>query len=350
MDTDDLRIRRWGDVVDGCIGPAFHMRFKPGQVLYGSRRTYLRKVAVADFEGICANTTFVLESTDPSVMLPEMLPFIMQTDAFHEHSKRESKGSVNPYVNFSDLAWYVFALPSLDEQRRLLQSLKATQMLLEELQCATALAQNVVDAWVEDILRSIQAQHRVVLASSLLSRLTVGIVVTPAAWYTDDPAGTPALRSLNIQPGSISMDDIVRLTPEGHAIHRKSELQAGDVVIVRTGRPGDAAVIPAGMGPLNCIDLIVTTPSDKLSPDYFALILNSAFGRRLFQSGTTGTAQQHFNVGAFKKLEIPVPPRTVQESVVEEYRTLRDTTDVLRRRGSEIRMVAKATLRSIEGV
>jgi hypothetical protein len=116
MDTDDLRIRRWGDVGDGYLGPAFHMRFKPGQVLYGSRRTYLRKVAVADFEGICANTTFILDSVNPNKLLPELLPFIMSTEAFHEHSKRESKGSVNPYVNFSDLAWYEFALPPLGEQ------------------------------------------------------------------------------------------------------------------------------------------------------------------------------------------------------------------------------------------
>lgn len=61
MDTDNLHIRRWGDVGDGYLGPAFHMRFKPGQVLYGSRRTYLRKVAVAEFEGITANTTYVIE-------------------------------------------------------------------------------------------------------------------------------------------------------------------------------------------------------------------------------------------------------------------------------------------------
>ena len=80
MDTDDLRIRRWGTIGEGYLGPAFNTYFKPGQVLYGSRRTYLRKVALAEFEGICANTTFVMESKDPKVLLPELLPFIMQTD------------------------------------------------------------------------------------------------------------------------------------------------------------------------------------------------------------------------------------------------------------------------------
>jgi len=37
MDTDDLRIRRWGKIGSGYFGPAFNMRFRPGQVLYGSR-------------------------------------------------------------------------------------------------------------------------------------------------------------------------------------------------------------------------------------------------------------------------------------------------------------------------
>jgi len=74
MDTDDLRIRRWGLIGDDYLGPAFHMRFKPGHVLYGSRRTYLRKVALADFEGITANTTFVLETKDPTRLMPELLP------------------------------------------------------------------------------------------------------------------------------------------------------------------------------------------------------------------------------------------------------------------------------------
>jgi type I restriction enzyme, S subunit len=125
MDTDDLRIRRWGEVGDGYLGPAFHMRFQPGQVLYGSRRTYLRKVALADFEGICANTTFVVESSFTD-LLPELLPLVMTTEAFHEHSIKQSKGSVNPYINFSDLTWFEFALPPVDEQQRAIGLLSAS--------------------------------------------------------------------------------------------------------------------------------------------------------------------------------------------------------------------------------
>lgn len=124
MDSDNLNITRWGIVGDGYLGPAFTMRFQPGQVLYGSRRTYLRKVAVADFEGICANTTFVLE-TKSDDLLQEFLPHVMSTERFHTHSISKSKGSVNPYINFVDLNDYEFVLPPIAEQHRIIKLMSA---------------------------------------------------------------------------------------------------------------------------------------------------------------------------------------------------------------------------------
>ncbi|HMQ77541.1 MAG TPA: restriction endonuclease subunit S [Flavobacteriales bacterium] len=129
MDSADVHIRRWGTVGDGYLGPAFIRRFRKGQVLYGSRRTYLKKVSVADFDGVTANTTLVLEAKEG--LLQDLLPWIMLSDKFTEHSVRESKGSVNPYINWSDIAWFEFALPPLDQQRRIAEVLWAVDETLE---------------------------------------------------------------------------------------------------------------------------------------------------------------------------------------------------------------------------
>ena len=131
MDSEDLTIHRKGKFSTDDVGPAFTRIFKPGQILYGSRRTYLKKIAVADFEGICANTTFVLETKDDNVFLQSLLPFIMLSDKFTEWSVSHSKGSTNPYVLFSDLASYEFELPSLEEQRVLAEKLWAAYRLKE---------------------------------------------------------------------------------------------------------------------------------------------------------------------------------------------------------------------------
>ena len=125
MDSENIHITRRGRFEGSDVGPAFIRLFKPGQILYGSRRTYLKKVAVADFEGVTSNTTFVLESKDPEKLLQGLLPFIMLTDSFTEYAIKNSKGSTNPYILFSDLAEYEFELPELREQKQLLELLIA---------------------------------------------------------------------------------------------------------------------------------------------------------------------------------------------------------------------------------
>ena len=132
MDSEDFRIHRRGRFETDDVGPAFVRIFRPGQVLYGSRRTYLKKVCVADFEGVCANTTFVLETKDEGVLLQKLLPFLMLSEGFTDWSVKHSKGSTNPYVLFSDLADYEFDLPSIDRQRELAELLWAANDLKEK--------------------------------------------------------------------------------------------------------------------------------------------------------------------------------------------------------------------------
>lgn len=131
MDSEDLTIHRKGRFAIDDVGPAFIRVFKPGQILYGSRRTYLKKIAVADFEGVCANTTFVFETKDPHVLEQRLLPFIMLSKDFTTWSIAKSKGSTNPYVLFSDLANFEFELPPLMEQKILADKLWAAYRLKE---------------------------------------------------------------------------------------------------------------------------------------------------------------------------------------------------------------------------
>ena len=120
LEPGDLRIRSWGSVADGVT---FTSVFQPGQVLFGKRRAYQRKVAVADFSGVCSGDIYVLETKDAQVLLPELLPFICQTDAFFDHAVGTSAGSLSPRTNWTSLADFEFMLPPMDEQRHLIRLL-----------------------------------------------------------------------------------------------------------------------------------------------------------------------------------------------------------------------------------
>ena len=100
----------------------------------------------------------------------------------------------------------------------------------------------------------------------------------PASHYTDLPSGRPALRSLNVVPGRFDLSELVRLSPGGHKQNAKSELIAGDVVVVRTGRPGDAAVVSEAVSGMNLIDLILVRPKPELVPEYLVEFLDKSYG------------------------------------------------------------------------
>jgi type I restriction enzyme S subunit len=151
MVTDDPFLREFGLVGDGYLGPAFQMRFKPGHILYGSRRTYLRKVAMSSFEGVCANTTFVLRPVNDK-LAKEFLLHVMSTERFHTHSILQSKGSVNPYINFSDLVDYEFELPSLDEQARIVELMTAVDEHLDALRSQLEVAKSSRGAVLHQLL------------------------------------------------------------------------------------------------------------------------------------------------------------------------------------------------------
>lgn len=339
LDPDSLRIRRWGEPTDV---ESTKLRFQPGDIIFGKRRVYQRKVAVADFEGICSAHAMVLRAK-PGTVLPDFLPFFMQSDLFMERALSISVGSLSPTINWKALAAEDFMLPPIQEQARLLEPLLGVRTLEEGLGAALEIGEKTYEAWIESELKNHDWPVRP--AIDLLTRATVGIVVKPADWYVSSGQGVPALRSLNVLKNRLSWDDYVEISHEGHEFHQKSALRAGDVVIVRSGRPGDAAVIPELDHPLNAIDLIISTTGPDLRPEFFCRFLNSVAGRRQFASGIAGTAQLHFNVELFKKLRIPVPPLAEQDVFIARAQQFDGTLSGLRTRLADAQELKKMILK-----
>ena len=121
LDAGSLKIWRWGstDEVEKQ-----KMLFKSGDIIFGRRNAYLRRVAVADFDGVCSAHAMVLRAK-PEVALPDFLPFFMQTEAFWQAALRNSAGSLSPTINWSNIKKEKFPLPPLEEQRRIAEVLQA---------------------------------------------------------------------------------------------------------------------------------------------------------------------------------------------------------------------------------
>lgn len=131
IESNDIKVHQRGIIKGSTIGPMFYCGFKAGDVLFVTRNPHLRKCAIVDFDGICSEKTFVLGTKDPTRLLQEYLPLIMQSNDFWAYCEENKSGGVNFFVNWSTLANYEFELPSLEEQRVLADKLWAAYEVKE---------------------------------------------------------------------------------------------------------------------------------------------------------------------------------------------------------------------------
>ena len=121
--SENIRVHSRGIIAESTIGPMFYYGFKAGDFLLVSRNPHLKKAGLVDFDGICSEKTFVLETADSDVLLPEFLPFVLQNERFWDYAYRHRHGSTNTFINWSTLANYEFELPDLETQRKLAEVL-----------------------------------------------------------------------------------------------------------------------------------------------------------------------------------------------------------------------------------
>ena len=151
LESEDFKIRTWQKVGEGYLGPAFHVLFKAGDILYGSRRTYLRKVSHADFDGVCANTTYVIKANE-ELLLQDLLKHIMLSERFTQYSIGVSKGSTNPYINWKDLDNFSFQVPDLETQREIANVLDGILKIVEQLKQQKTTLKNLKQKLLNEIL------------------------------------------------------------------------------------------------------------------------------------------------------------------------------------------------------
>jgi type I restriction enzyme, S subunit len=214
------------------------------------------------------------------------------------------------------------------EQRRLIELLEEKRQAVVSHVVTRGLNPNApMRASGVDWLGDVPAHWEVRRLKYVSPQITVGIVVEPSKYYVDE--GISALRSLNIAPGRVTLENLVFISKDANELHAKSKLKAGDLVAVRSGQPGTTAVIPPELDGCNCIDLIIIRKPTNGSEQFLCWYLSSDVAVMHFSMGSGGAIQQHFNVGTAMNLVVPVPPSKEQYAIVDFIKVETNKIDVL---------------------
>ena len=144
IEPGELFIHDKGFIKGSTIGPMFYCGFKSGQILFVTRNPHLRKCSVAEFDGICSEKTFVIETIDKRILLQEYLASVMLSDDFWNYCEENKSGGVNYFLNWSTLADYEFELPSVEGQKAISDKVWAAYRLKESYKKLLAATEEMV--------------------------------------------------------------------------------------------------------------------------------------------------------------------------------------------------------------
>ncbi|ECG8257829.1 restriction endonuclease subunit S [Salmonella bongori] len=249
LDPDSLKIKRHGTPSDV---EGQKLLVKKGQIIFGKRRAYQRKIAVADWDCICSAHAMVLEANSKNI-LPEFLPFFMQSDVFMERAIAISEGSLSPTIKWKVLAEQKFIFPNKDKQELFIKLIKVSDKVLissqESLNSFVKLKRAISNDYLfgNRRLPGTSGEWKKVKLKEI-GEFKSGLTYSPDD-VTQDTNGLLVLRSSNIQDYKLALDDNVYVSRDvpSNLLSRPNDI----LICVRNGSKhliGKSALVTAAAG------------------------------------------------------------------------------------------------------
>ncbi len=319
IDSEDIHLRR-SDGID--TSTTFTKKFSTGDVLFGRRRAYLKKAAQAPFEGICSGDITVMRANE-ELLLPELLPFIVNNDKFFDWAVTHSAGGLSPRCKFKDLANYEFLLPPKKQQAEIAELLWAMEVVVEK--------EKAIFQSLENTKNVLQ---RTAFEKQKCSRVEIG---EHAKVFS---GGTPNRKKPEYWDGTIPW---VKTAEVNYQLITDSEEKITDIGLKESAtkmvKPGSVLVAMYGQGvtrgrvamtgiPVSCNQACaVIEPSDDIEAEFIYFYLE--FKYEELRALAHGANQQNLNLKMVKSFEMPFLDKKKQREIVGQLRVINENKGVV---------------------
>ena len=359
MSSEDIHLRSWGELQDEYLGPAFIRYFEEGDILYGSRRTYLKKVSIAPFEGITSNTTFVIKANEEKID-KRLLPFLMLSDGFTEHSIMHSKGSVNPYINWRDLAKYEFLLPPKDQQAELAELLWNLNIQGEHALKTVKKLEQFLNSKIEDEIHGISLKGKSINAilqefsnyGDLIrldscGELLKGKSIPKSAVIN---AGIPCIRYGELYTKHHRVIKTFYSFIDEEEASKSIQLKTNDVLFAGSGETikeiGKSAAFVSSQRTYAGSDILIFRPK-KMDGTYLGYLMNSFLVRHQLNKLGSGATVMHIYNSDLAKVLIPKISLSRQIEIGEKLQIISRSIDTARAQAIKGKLLEKSIINQI---
>ena len=235
IESSELLIHSKAPIKGSTIGYQFQFGFRKGDILFMTKNPHLRKTSMVDFDGLCSIATFVIHSNDENVLLQDYLLMEMQTDRFWDYCESHKSGGVNFFINWGTLSNYEFSLPTIEEQKSLVDRMWAAYRVKESYRTLIKATDEMVKS---RFIEQFGGNDTTLPLSEWIG------TTFPGEWGTDDIDGTgvKVIRTTNFtNTGKLDLTNVVTRNIETDKVQKK-QLKPGDIILERSGGTADNPV------------------------------------------------------------------------------------------------------------
>jgi type I restriction enzyme, S subunit len=347
IDPENIHLLRSASIEDSTT---FTKKFSKGDVLFGRRRAYLKKAALASFDGICSGDITVLRvkqkhsqglfSSPTPELLPKLLPFIVNNDKFFDYAVKHSAGGLSPRVKFRDLSNYEFLLPPKEQQAQLADLLWAIDEVIERENEIANINKGLMNGFVEDVI------HGRYLNDLGMKNTKIGdipknwdvvnmedvVTVNDGAHHTPTYTniGIPFLRVTDIQDEFIDLSKVKFVSEEEHQeLCKRCKPERGDILYSKNGTIGISKIVDWDWEFSTFVSLALLKIKDKnvLDINYLKLILDSVHTiKEIRRRGKQGTIT-NLHLEEIRIFRIPLPSIDKQREIAESTKKINTLID-----------------------
>ena len=309
LDTGNLYISRYGS---GVTLKGEKLVMHKGDILFGRRNTYLRRVAIAPHDGIFSAHGMIFRPKTNTVC-EKFFPFFIQSDYFMDKAIKISVGSLSPTVNWGKLKDLEFELPNIEEQQelsKLLWAAEETKQKYMKLLNKTNKLEYI--EYLECFGGIHNPKYKVLNLDDICEIIKDGTHYTPQ--YTEDKKnGVKFLSSKDVITGKIDWENTKYIPKDLHIkLYERVAPKYEDILLAKNGTTGIAALVDRN----ETFDIYVSLCLLRIKKDYdvnYVLkVINLPDTKQQFDSHLKGIGVPNLHISEIKKVKLIIPPLVEQ--------------------------------------
>ena len=254
--------------------------------------------------------TYIIEANGSGKLYMPYLYYFMED--YIDELRKQAIGGVIKYIKLANLTDALIELPSVDEQKSIVEILKKVKGILDKRNDEIRELDNLIKTRFVEMFSD---------CTNMISLSDLCLIITDGTHQSSkfQHEGIPFILVSNLSKNTVTYDTDKFISAETYKeLYKRTPIEIGDILLSTVGSYGHPAVVVEDRKFLFQRHIAYLKPkSDILNSYYMHGALLSPGCQRQIEEKVKGIAQKTLNLSEIRKIRIPVPSLDLQKQYAD---------------------------------